>query len=111
MRRLMVNKDILSVLKKAKPCLRKALLKNVTPEIINTLSEICLNTVNGNNKICNATIKKLKRYKNSIRSVSQPKRSVASRRKILVQNGGFLPVLIGTILSGVVGALIDKYAK
>lgn len=93
---------------KASPKLRKAIIKFGDSELIKTICEIALNTVNGNNPICNKTKKKLKRYKNDIRGLASSKRSEKSKRKILMQKGGFLPILIGSVLSGIIGSLLEK---
>jgi hypothetical protein len=99
---------MLYVLKKAKPVLRKAIIKHADPEIIKTINEIALNTLNGNNQICNKTKKCLSKYKKELRCLSCPKRSLATKRKVIIQNGGFLPTLIATILSGVIGKIIEN---
>jgi hypothetical protein len=99
---------MLYVLKNAAPKLRKAILKNVEPEMIKTLCEISHNTLNGNNSICNNTKKKLVGYKRELRNLACSKRSLSSKRKILVQRGGFLPALIGAVLSGLIGAYLNK---
>lgn len=88
--------------------MRAAIIKNVDPEVIKTLCEISHNTLNGNNKICGATKNKMKCYKRVLRQLDCSKRSVASKRKILIQKGGFLPALIGSLLSGVIGAYLNK---
>lgn len=108
MKRLMANKHILHVLKNCNPQLRKALLKASGPEVIKTLCEISLNTLNGNNKITKDCKRKLKKYKKELRSLACPKLKLTSKRKILVQKGGFLPVLIGSVLSGLIGQIINQ---
>lgn len=109
MKRLKANKHILHVLKNCRPKLRKVLLKASDPEVIKTLCEIALNTLNGNNKISKQCKLKLKKYKRVLRSLICPKLKLSSKRKILIkQKGGFLPVLIGTVLSGLIGQLINK---
>lgn len=108
MYRLKANKSILQVLKDANPKLRKAIIQHADPQVILTLCEISHNTLYGNNKICKSMKNKLRKYKRHLRNLSSSKRSIGSKRKILVQQGGFLPHLIGSILSGVIGAYINK---
>lgn len=108
MKRLKANKHFLHVLKKCNPQTRKALLKVCSPEVIKTLCEISLNTLNGNNIISKHCKRKLKKYKRELRSLACSKLRLSSKRKILVQKGGFLPVLIGTILSGLIGQIINQ---
>lgn len=99
---------MLYVLKNADTKLRKAILKNASPEIIKTLCEISYNTLIGNHKICHKTKRRLFSYKRELRKLSCPKRSVSSKRKILIQKGGFLPALIGSLLSGVIASYLNK---
>lgn len=96
------------MLKTAKPKLRAAILKNVESNVIQAINEIAYNTLNGNNKLNNKTKKHLKKYKNEIRCLSCPKRSISSKRKVLIQKGGFLPTLIASVLSGIIGKIIEN---
>lgn len=109
LQRLKKNKHMLYVLKNANPKLRKAILMNASNDVIKTINEIAYNTLNSNNPISTQTKSKLKRYKKSLRCLACHKKSLSSKKKILVQQGnGFLPILIGTILSGVIGNLLKK---
>lgn len=107
MKRLMANKHILHVLKNCSTQMRKALLKASSSEVIKTLGEIALNTLNGNSKITKHCKRKLKKYKRELRKIACSKLKLSSKRKILVQKGGFLPVLIGSVLSGLIGQIIN----
>lgn len=100
---------MLYALTKANPKLRNAIIKLGDPELVKTICEIALNTLNGNNPVGNKMKKKLARYKRDIRCVACSKRSLKSKRKILVQKGGFLPLLIGTVLSGILSTLFDHH--
>lgn len=102
---------MLYTLMKTNPKIRKAIIKYGDTELINTLSEIALNVLNGNSKINNKTKKNLLHYKKQIRCIACSKRSVQSKRRILIQKGGFLPILIGGILSGIIGSLLDNNGK
>lgn len=102
------NKHILYVLKKAKPKLRNAILKHVDDIVIKTLNEILFNIMNKNHKINKSVFEKIKPYKNTIRKVCSPKTSVSVKRKHLIQKGGFLPVIISSLLSGVIGKILEN---
>lgn len=108
-KRLKENKYLLYSLYKAEPKLRSAIIKNSTPNLIKTLSEISLNTLKGNIEHTPEIRKKLKKYKKKIRCLACSKQSTSSKRRILVQKGGFLPLLIGSVLSGIIGELLQKY--
>lgn len=102
------NKHMLYILKDCKPKLRKALLQNADSGLVKTINEIAYNILNGNNLIDKKTKAKLKKYKKHMRCLTSPKRSIASKRKLLVQNGGFLPTLIASILTGIIGKILEN---
>lgn len=108
MKRLVENKHILHVLSKSTPKLRKAILKNSDSELIRTICEICLNTLKGNSQISNPYREQLKKYKTTIRKLGTSKLPLTARRNILIQKGGFLPVLLRSLLSGIIGNLLKK---
>lgn len=95
------------MLTKAKPKERNFILQHGGGDLMKTLSEIAVNTLNGNIKLDGKNLTKLKRYKRQFRSMACPKRSLKSKRNI-VQRGGFLSVLIGTVLSGIISHLLSK---
>lgn len=108
LKRLADNKHLLYVLQKAKPKFRKAILQNANTDAIKALIEIVYNTLNGNNKINEKDKKYFGKYKKEMRCLSCPKRSLTSKRKLLIQKGGFLPTLLATIFSGIIGKIIEN---
>lgn len=102
------NKHILYVLEKAKPKLRNVLLKHVDDIVIKTLNEIIFNIMNKNHKISKRVYEKIKPYKNAIRKVCSPKTSMRLKRKHLIQKGGFLPIIISSVLSGIIGKILEN---
>jgi hypothetical protein len=70
--------------------------------------ECASNTLNGNHKSSKEEKNNLKRYKNRLREIVNPKISFKSKRKLLIQKGGFIVPLLTTILSGVIGTLISS---
>lgn len=111
MKRLEEQKHILYVLKNSNSKLRKVILREVKPEVIKALCEICINTLNGNIKIPVKCKNFLKKYKRTLRGIAITKANLPLKRKLLIQRGGFLPVLLGTLLSGIVGQIIEKTIK
>lgn len=107
-KRLKANKYFLYALHRADPKLRNAMIKNSKPDLIKALAEISFNTLNGNVQHSQMLRNKLKKYKSKLRCLACSKRSIKAKRNILVQKGGFLPLLISTILSGIVGTLLNK---
>lgn len=109
LQRLKRNKHMLHVLKHSKPKLRKAILSNADDDLLNTINEIAYNTLQQNNPISSKTKSSLKRHKHSLRRLACPKQSLQSKKKLLIQKGdGFLPILLGTVLSGVIGHLLNR---
>lgn len=108
MKRLRVHKHMLHVLKNCKSCVRKNIILNSSGELIKTLGEVCLNVLNGNAKISKKCKSHLRKYKTILRKLAKRDISVSSKRKILVQKGGFLPVILSAVLSGIVGKLLNR---
>jgi hypothetical protein len=109
-KRLKTHIDELRVLKKAKPSLRKALLKSADNSLICCLSECSHNILNGNVKLSPAQKKALQRHRNNLRQLATKKVPLKRKRELLAQRGGFLPALIGPIL-GIAASLIPQLLK
>lgn len=91
-------KHLLHVLQSANPALQRAIIQYGKPELITTLSEICLNVVHGNIHISTAALRKLRRYKGAIRQLANSrKRDVQLQRRILLQRGGFLGAVVAAM--------------
>ena len=106
--RLQSQLHFLHVLKDAKPQATRALLASADDELIKAIVECALNTLNGNHKLTKEEKKKLKIYKDCLRAFIDPKISFKSKRKRLVQKGGFIVPLLASVLSGVFGSLISN---
>lgn len=105
--------DFLNFLKTCNAPQRNAAIKYANKEEILALVECCINTLRGNVYFTDDEKNHLKKHRNSIRRVAQ-KIPLARRRKILVQKGGFLPILLApllSILSSVAGAAISRAIK
>ena len=102
------NKHILYVLKKAEPKLRNAILKHVDNVVIKTIHEILFNIIYENHKINKSVLEKIKPYKNIIRNICSPQTSMKEKRQQLIQKGGFLPIIISSVLSGVIGKILEN---
>ncbi len=90
-----------------KPKQRNKLIDYANNKEIHAICEIILNVLNGNIKLANANIKKLKRYKTALRSLTYKKNSLANRKKTLKQHGGFLSF----ILPAAIGLLSQLFRK
>jgi hypothetical protein len=96
----------LKVLAASPPAVRKQILKTADDSLIKLLIECCYNTLYGDLKLTPANIKKLRKYKTTIRKIAQPAKNLKKKKKELVQSGsGFLTVLLPSIISGLVTLL------
>ena len=108
MNRLKSQLHFLYALKDAKPQARRALLSSASDELIKAIVECAINTLNGNHKLSKDEKGKLSKYKNRLRALVNPKISFKNKRKLLIQRGAFIIPLLTSILSGVIGAIINN---
>jgi len=95
------------VLKDAKPQARRALVTSADDDLIEVIVECAINTLSGNHKLTKEDKGKLRKYRNRLRVLVNPKISFKSKRKRLIRKGGFIFPLLISILSGVIGTLIS----
>lgn len=98
---------MLYILKDANPRLRKSILKNCNFSTIKAIQEIAHNIMIGNHRVTPECYKSLKRYKKDLRKFTCSKASGCSKRKLVVQKGGFVPLLLSSILSGIIGKILS----
>src|ERR1700709_146993 len=77
---------------------RKNLISNASPEEISCICEATLNVLNKNVPISDAKVRKLKPYQRVIKKISLEKIPLDKKKKLLVQKGGFLPIILSTVL-------------
>jgi hypothetical protein len=97
--RLKNHLEELKVLQKAKPNLRKNILKAADNSLIQCLCECSHNILNGNIKLTSGQKKTLKKHRSNIRLLARREGGVRKKRDLLVQSGGFLPALLVPVLS------------
>lgn len=103
---LKTHKDFLHALHTLKPKYKKALLQTCDEKEINVICECVHNVLQGKVELKEKEKSKLKKYKHILRKLVR-KCSNACRKKIIVQKGGaFLPLILGSILSGLVTYLL-----
>ena len=108
MSRLRLQLHFLHVLKDPKPQARRVLLASADEELIKPIVEYELNTLNGNHKLTKEENSKFEKYENRLRELIDLKICLKSKRKLLVQKGRFIVLLLASVLSGVVGSLISN---
>ena len=75
-----------------------AILKH-EKDSLNLLSDCCYNALRGNIPLDSLKKNKLSRYKKEIRYLACPKASVKNKKKVVIQQGGFLQYLIPAALA------------
>lgn len=108
-RRLKRQAPLLRALKDANPRMRRAMIRAADKDLLLTLSECSLNVLNANQRIsprCRATLQK---YKTALRQLAAPSSEVsyARKRRLLEQRGGFLGVLLSSVLGGLLSKLVS----
>lgn len=79
--------------------LRKNLLKNINQEGIKAICECCLNVLHGNIPLSEKQKGSLSKHKRTLRTLAERKVALSKKRKLIIQKGGFLNILIPTALS------------
>lgn len=94
----------LKLLNEASPKRRTEILRNATPCLVRLLCESGLNVLKGNINLKDDQYEKLKPHKRLLLFVSKPAISLKQRREALTKKkGGFLPVILPTLLSAIAG--------
>ena len=92
---------------------RRQLLRRIKDCVIDAISEISKNCLNGNIEYKKCDLDKLEKYKEILRKISK-KTSAKTRKRYIIQKGGFLPLLLPpalSLLASVVGSAIAKKIK
>lgn len=101
------HNDFLQALHKLKPNYKIALLKAADDSAINCICECIYNVLKGSLPISKKEKTKLSKHKNTLRELVR-KGYIKKKKKIIIQKGGaFLPIILSTLLSGVLSSLIQ----
>lgn len=109
MEKLEKKLDTLKLLKDCKKKIKNQILNKGDDELIRALNECVINTLNGNVKLSLNDIKKLKKFKKSLRKLVRNK-DIIKKKKILIQEGGFLPIILPSAIT-LISTLIDLIKK
>lgn len=104
-KRLCRNLDYLKVLCKTNKRQRESILHGADRDLILCLCECADNVLKGNVPLKETQHERLRNYKKPLRCMANKNVSVQTKKKLLVQEGGFLPLLLTPILS-IAGSLI-----
>ena len=94
------NQDTLKVLSRCKVNIRRAILLNADKDLIEVICHCIFNLLNGNINLSESDKNRLSLYKLTLRKLVE-KSSVGEKKKILIQNGGFLQFLIPAAITGI----------
>ena len=98
-RRVQKNCDVLKVLAKCKPPMRKAIIKTADNDLLEAITECLLNICKNTIRISPKTYKKLAQYSRHIEVVADKSKPLTQRRRVILQKGdGFLPFLLAPVL-------------
>lgn len=109
--RLTNNANVLKFIYRTKPYYRKAILQSADKELVHCICECVHNTLQGKIKLKPIEKNKLTKYKNTLRKLIKrgPGETFKKKKQIIIQKGGaFLPLILGPLISGVLGALFTK---
>lgn len=85
---------------------RKAVLLKADSGIIRCICKCALNVLCGNVPLKSTQRKNLRQYAPTLRRLAAKKGSWKSKKRFVVQSGGFLPLLLAPILGTVISSLI-----
>jgi hypothetical protein len=90
--------------KKLSKAKRQKIINEADSQSINAICEIIHNFLRGIIPIPSSNLEKLKKYKRSIRQLGNNSFNKKLKRSILIQHGGFLPLILSPLLTLVAGA-------
>ena len=96
---------LLTYLQSLSPHAQKSLIKGATREILEAFSEICLNLIRKKVKLSPGQIYKLRPFEEEIYQLALKKHSVTKKKEI-IQTGGFLGALLGSVLPALISTVI-----
>ena len=95
----------LTFLKNCNHKVRRLVIKHADKNLIIAITECLYNFLIGNVHVDNKVLKRLKKHKSNIRTLVDKKSCVNKKREILVQKGGFLPIILPSIIATITGLL------
>jgi len=88
--------------------LRKAIISNCNKEHVNSISECILNALNENVKLTGYNTRKLRKHKVTLRKVAYMPGPLSTKKKPIVQRGGFLLTLLSAGLPAIASLTLSS---
>lgn len=95
----------LELIKTCPKALRNELLKKLPSRSVKAICECTHNVLKGNVPLTSYQKKSLKKYKVPLRKIGTKKGTLFQKKKLIVQHGGFLNILIPAALSVLTGLI------
>jgi hypothetical protein len=102
------NYHHLQILKKAKPRLRKAINNNSDSELFKTTNECVLNVLRCNVALTTCQKEKLQKFKFPLRSLADKRVTLSSKKRLIIQRGGYIIPLLSAILPTIAGLIFGR---
>src|SRR5713101_3109539 len=99
MKRIKQQRAFLEVLSKGNINQRKGVIDGANKELINCICEICLNILRGNLTITSKQKQHLKHHRTLLHKLADKQTPFTKRKRLIQQNGGFLPLSLTQLLS------------
>ncbi|CAF1108807.1 unnamed protein product [Brachionus calyciflorus] len=101
------NFDYLKILAKCDKKMINSILNGANKDLIHSLCECIYNILKGNVELTERNKTQLIKHKNSLRKLLT-KNSIKEKKKIPIQKGGFLQILLPSVISGLATILDDQ---
>lgn len=101
-------------LSQAPPTVRKKMIKAVPNDFVHCVSECCHNVLKGNVPMTQAQKHQLHPKRQLVRMLADKHVPVTQKKKVLNQQGGFLPLLLpllAPVLAPVLGKVVKEIVK
>jgi len=98
----------LSVLKTADPKLRKAIISNCNKDTLNGISKCIINVFNRNVKLTSCNKRKVRKHKARLRKLTDKRVPLSTKKKLIVQRGGFLLPLLSAVVPSVARLIVSS---
>jgi hypothetical protein len=106
LKKLHENRHLFSFLDNSKSRLRKAILKpGIENELINLLSELCLNLMEGNVQLSEGLRQQTKQHRYLVCTLACQKKGKSKGKRLIQAGGSFFPLLL-PVITGLVKTIL-----
>ena len=105
-KRIHRNFGLFRVLHKAHAKQRNQVLKSATSDLTLAVCEVIDNVLSGNVHLKPKQRHRLQKYKSVLRKMVDRKISLKKKKSLLIQQGGFLPILLAPIIAAIASTVL-----